>query len=183
MFVSHFSKWTWFKIYLTFYHSAYWKYFLPQKNKQLMIFGLLLAFPISLFLLKDYFSFVACFWVLMLLIPLISPAMFLFLYSPKTLICYKEYPSEDFQQKIKNSFADKSNTSLNFYRNTLDKTYDLLLETPKYYFIYKNYKKSLVPEPSVILVINKNENQSELDNRNQNFLKFIQPKCKKYIKK
>lgn len=183
MYISHFTKWTWFKLYFTFYHSAYWKYLLPRKNRQILVYCLLFSLPLSLFLLKTHLLFVTCFWMLMLLLPLLYPFTFLFLYSPKMLVCYKEFPTELEQEKIKNIFKGMNNISLDYYRNTLNKTYDLLLETPECYFIYKNYKKALVPDPSIILVINKKENQLKLEENNQNFLKFIQPKCERYIHK
>lgn len=188
MFVSNFTKWTWFKIYLNFYITAYWKYILPRKNKLIFTYSIVLAIPLSFFLYSRNLPLVICFWIVILLAPIITTVQFIFLYSPKTIVCFREYPSNQEKEKIElsfktNSSCAKQDVSCDFFRNTLDKTYDLLIETSDYYFVYKNYVKGLVTEPSTILVIYKQENFQTLSENKQNFLDFMRPKCKKYIKK
>ena len=43
MFISHFSKWKWYKIYFTFYHSIYFKHMLSRTRKTIVTFGVILA--------------------------------------------------------------------------------------------------------------------------------------------
>lgn len=65
----------------------------------------------------------------------------------------------------------------------MDNYYDALLDTKNFFLIYKDYKKGLVSDYPIILVINKKENREKAGNNGQDFLDFILPKCKKYIKK
>ena len=47
MFVSHFSKWKWYKIYFTFYFYINWKYMFPKIKRAFIIFGLIAMLIIS----------------------------------------------------------------------------------------------------------------------------------------
>ncbi|CDG03375.1 hypothetical protein [Lactococcus lactis] len=73
--------------------------------------------------------------------------------------------------------------SLNFYNNVLNDQYDALLDTEEYFLIYRTIRKALVSEPLTILVIDKKENRKVLGNDDQDFLDFMIPKCKHYVKK
>lgn len=195
MFISHFTKWTWTKIYYRFYYSVYFKHIMSDQQRKkfasLWIFGV--CFLPVLFLLSSLLSknlFIVFLFLLAYLIiwPFIVPLTFLLIYSPKLLVCFETLPSteeKEIHNKLFGAYVsdDKYATSINYDRNVMDKEYDVLLETKKFYLIYKEYKKEFKSESSIILVINKNENKDELGKEGQNFLDFILPKCKKYIKK
>lgn len=53
----------------------------------------------------------------------------------------------------------------------------------EYFLIYRTIRKALVSEPLTILVIDKKENRKVLGNDDQDFLDFMIPKCKHYVKK
>lgn len=195
MFISHFTKWTWIKIYYRFYYSVYLKHIMSDQQRKklvsLSIFGV--CFLPVLFLLSSLLSknlFIVFLFLLAYLIiwPFIVPLTFLLVYSPKILVCFQNTPSSEEQGKINKLFEfntrdDKYNTSLNYGRNVMDNYYDALLDTKNFFLIYKDYKKGLVSDYPIILVINKKENREKLGNNGQDFLDFILPKCKKYIKK
>ena len=187
MFISHFSKWKWYKIYFTFYYTIFWKYMLSRNRKTIGIFGAILmvalVFP---------FMLTGTIWawgvlVFLLLIPFLLPLTYLSVYSPSTVVCFYFIPSEEKQLEIKKTFnmseIKNLKLSLNFYDNVLNDQYDALLDTEEYFLIYRTSRKSLVAEPITILVIDKEENRKTLENDDIDFLDFMIPKCKHYIKK
>lgn len=196
MFVSHFTKWTWIKIYYRFYYSVYFKHIISKKRKKIAIY----AWCFDFFFIPALFSFSSVFeinkfntlilflFAFLIILPFIMPLTFLLVYAPKLLVCFQNTPSSEEQGKINKLFEfntrdDKYNTSLNYGRNVMDNYYDALLDTKNFFLIYKDYKKGLVSDYPIILVINKKENREKLGNNGQDFLDFILPKCKKYIKK
>lgn len=174
MFVSHFSKWKWYKIYFTFYFYINWKYMFPKIKKAFIIFGLIAMLIISYpYMLAD----IPWAWSVLIFVLLAwFPLSYLFFYSPKTLICYDSTPTEDIQKEIKRNLGLNETTlrktSFDFYKNVLNGQYDALLDTKEYFLIYKNYQKSLTSETTIILVINKKESTEKLGNYRKRFSKF-----------
>jgi hypothetical protein len=192
MFVSHFTKWMWIKIYYNFYYSVYFKHIISKERRKTIVYcwflgpiGLVLLFLVS----KELFNLPKFFAYFLIISPLIIPLSFMLIYCPKEVICFKTLPSNLEQEQIFNSLKtsnqrDNGNFSLDFNRNSIDNhNYDALFDTKDFFLLYKDSKKGPIPEHSIILIINKKENQGELDKDNQNFLEFALPKCKKYIKK
>lgn len=183
MFVSHFTKWEWVKIYFTFYYLVYWKYIIARKRKVLMLVTFLVSLFLLFFISKQimyyYLFFVSA-------IPIISPSLFMVVYCPDTLVCFYIKPQIEEMKLYDGIYTSNEDSkyklSFNYNRNVMDSNYDILFETRNYFFIYRNYMKSLVPEPSIILVINKIENQEYLGRDSQEFLNILIPRCKKYIK-
>lgn len=142
----------------------------------------------SLFGINKFNTLILFLFAFLIVEPLIIPLTFLLVFAPKLLVCFQNTPSKEEQEKINNLFCsaikdDKYNTSLNYGRNVMDNYYDALLDTKNFFLIYKDYKKGLVSDPAIILVINKKENINKLDKNGQAFLDFILPKCKVYVKK
>ncbi|MGX9825383.1 hypothetical protein ACVVIB_13025 [Lactococcus lactis] len=187
MFISHFSKWKWYKIYFTFYHSIYFKHMLSRTRKTIVTFGVILAVALlaPYILTGNSVAWVAMIFIL--LSPFLYPLIYLSYYCPRTLVCFYFIPSENEQIEIKKSFnmAEVKNykLSLNFYDNVLNGQYDALFDTEEYFLIYRTIRKALVYEPLTILVIDKKENRKILGNDDQAFLDFMIPKCKHYVKK
>ncbi|WP_259746309.1 hypothetical protein [Lactococcus lactis] len=159
----------------------------PKTKKAFIIFGLITILIISYPYMLAGITWAWGVLIVVLLAPLWFPLSYLFFYSPKTLICYDSTPPEDKQKEIKSNLglSEKKlrKTSFDFYNNVLNGQYDALLDTKEYFLIYKNYQKSLTPEPTIILVINKKENTEKLGNIEKDFLNSMIPRCKIYVKK
>lgn len=186
LFVSHFSKWDWFKIYSRWYLSYQFKYGVSKKRKKLVFISFVIFLSITLLLSKfliftDYLEV-----FLMFIIGFLSlPSTMLLAYSPKKAIYFYEIPSKEEQENVSTFFKQPKdsnfNVSLNFNRNILldGKTYKALIETKIYFIVYG---APPAKNQTAIYAINKDENRALLDSTEKPFLDLLLPKCEIYIK-
>ena len=182
MFISHFKKWDWIKIYWILLHERK-KLIIPISRKiisKVALLVLLIYVGSNLDIFKGVYLLIPT--VPIFFIYMIWPLTSIFAFSPTELVCFYSKPSQKKIQHLSKISGMEESVLLKIAeQNILLKPpipYDIFLNTRNYFILYYPVKEQ---KAAMLLVIKKKENTSHFSE--EQFVNLLQPQCKHYIKK